>query len=208
MMGKLHVVTMLWDWNSSLLQSSRCYDESWADKLCRGFKRNLTVPFNFVVFTDRDRRFEEDVVQIRMTSSGTGYGRFTEPYRLNEPMILVGLDTIVVDNIDHLAEYCLHPGKIALPRDPYVPERSINGVALVPPGHANVYARWRGENDMEWLRAFDVNLIDDLFPREVVSLKAHDVRRRGLQQAKIVYFHGRPKPHELGQLTWVRQHWR
>lgn len=197
---------MLWEANASSLPTSRCYNETWVDKLYRGFARNLTLPFRFVLFTDRERHLHEPVVQERISATTPDYGCFTEPYRLNEPMILVGLDTIVVGNVDHLAVRCLSPGKIVLPRDPYQLERSINGVALVPPGHRAVYDTWRGENDMEWLRTFETDFLDDLWPGHVISLKAADVRRRGLQAARIVYFHGRPKPHEL-DLPWVREHW-
>lgn len=204
----LHVVTMLWDANKNTMPTSRCYNETWVEKLYNGFNRNLTVPFKFVLFSERERRLSKNIVQERMISSDKpDYGCFTEPYRLNQPMILVGLDTIIVRNIDHLAEWCLTENMIALPRDPYQPDRTINGVALVPPDRGEVYTRWNGENDMEWLRTFTTAYIDDLWPGHVVSLKFHDVRRRGLQDARIVYFHGRPKPHELN-LPWIREHWR
>jgi len=204
----LHVVTMLFDWDDSLLATSRCYDETWAEKLYRGFKRNLTIDFDFIVFTDRIRQFNEPIIQELMTVSEPGYGKFTEPYRLNEAMIFCGLDTVVLQNVDHLAEYCLSQTKIALSRNPYQPDQCINPVALVPPGHAHVFHTWNGENDMEWLRTFDVNYIDDLFPGQLLSLKFHDVRRKGTQDANIVYFHGNHKPHQLLHLPWVKEHWR
>lgn len=202
------VATCLWDANDKSQPFSRGYNERWVEKLYRGFRRNLTVPFEFVCFVDYRRLFEEPAIkQERLSCSSPDYGSFTEPYRLGVPMILVGLDTIIVRNIDHMAEYCLTGDKIALPRDPYKPERSINGVALVPAGNRRIYEWWRGENDMEWLRRFPWRAIDDMWPGEVVSLKAHDVRRKGLQDAHIVYFHGEPKPSALGHLDWVRDSW-
>lgn len=204
----LHVATMLWDANEKSQSFSRCYDESWVDKLYRGFKRNLTQPFRFVVFTDRARKFCDGIDQERLATKDPSYGCCIEPFRLNEPSIIVGLDTIIVRNIDHFADYCLSEGRLALPRDPYAPERSINGVALVPAGNRHIYDDWRGENDMEWLRQQPTTFIDDLWPGQVVSLKAHDVRRKGLQDARIVYFHGDPKPPSLLHLDWVKEHWR
>jgi hypothetical protein len=53
----LHVVTLLWDANLHSQVFSRDYDESWVEKLYRGFARNLSEPFRFVVFTDRERTF-------------------------------------------------------------------------------------------------------------------------------------------------------
>ena len=198
---------MIWEPNKYSETFSRCYDDTWVEKLCRGFRRNLTAPFQFSLFTDRPRQFTEDIVQYPVLAQEPQYGCFTEPYRLNEPMILVGLDTVIVGNIDHMVRYCLSADKIALPRNPYNLEQSINGVALVPAGQRRIFDDWRGENDMEWLRKQDTAFIDDLWPGEVLSLKAHDVRRKGLQGAKIVYMHGVPKMHQLGHLDWIREHW-
>jgi hypothetical protein len=204
----LRVATCLWDANKHSQEFSRCYNESWVEKLYRGFARNLTVPFQFVLFSDRPRKFREPIDQRPLVSQRLDYGCFTEPYKLNEPMILVGLDTIIVGNIDHFAEYCLTENEIALPRDPYMPDRSINGVALVPAGHRKVFVDWRGENDMLWLRKFPWQPIDDKWPGQVVSLKAGRVRDVGLGEARIVYFHGRPKPQDLTHIDWVRENWR
>lgn len=206
-MSGLVVATCLWSANRHTQDFSLGYTEEWVAKLYRGFVRNLTVPFRFIVFTDKYRTFAEGIEQELLGSEEPDYGSFTEPYRLNEPMILVGLDTIVVGNIDHFAEYCLTADKIALPRDPYQPDRSINGVALVPAGWRKVFDDWRGENDMEWLRQFPWQPIDDIFEGQVVSLKAHKIRDVGLGNARIVYFHGRPKAPSLMNLDWVRKNW-
>jgi hypothetical protein len=203
----IYVATCLWNANDKSQPFSRCYNESWVEKLYRGFARNLTIPFKFVVFTDRDRVFSEPIVQKRLITAKPDYGCFIEPYRLNEPMILVGLDTVIVRNIDHLAKYCLEGEEIALPRDPYQPERSINGVALIPAGHRHVFDDWRGENDMEWLRTFPWQPIDDRWPGQCLSIKFHDVRRKGLQDARVIYAHGRPKQNDLMHFDWIKEHW-
>lgn len=204
----LVVATCLWEANEHSLPTSRCYDADWVNKLAAMFRRNLTIPHRFVCFTDRERRFAAGIEQERLSAARPDYGSFTEPYRLNVPMILVGLDTVIVANIDHMAAWCLSGDRIALSRDPYQPDRVINPVALVPAGQRGVWDDWRGENDMDWLRARDTTFLDDLFPGEVLSLKFHDIRRKGLQGAKIVYMHGRHKPHELTHLAWIREHWR
>ncbi len=203
----LHVATCLWDANASSLPFSRCYDETWVEKLYRGVKRNLTLPFRFVVFTDTDRAFCDGIEQEKLSADVPDYGSFTEPYRLNEPMILVGLDTIVTGSLDHMANYCLRKDvKIALPRDPYSRERACNGVALVPAGQRNVFDDWNGENDMDWIRTRPHSFIDDLFPGQVQSYTGF-VRGNGLSGARICYFHGMPKPHELADVPWIAQHW-
>ena len=203
----LHVATCLWRPNNSSHAFSRGYDESWVVKLWRGVSRHLNIPFRFVLFTDEPRQgLPHQIRQEPLKRRPIDYGSFTEPYRLGEPMILIGLDTVIVGNIDHLANYCLSEKTIALPRDPYCPERCCNGVALVPAGRQDVYERWQGENDMEWLRAQPHVFIDDLFPGEVVSYKG-SVVGRGLGDARIVYFHGVPKMSDLTGLGWIKEHW-
>lgn len=210
------VATCLWDANRHSERFSSRYDESWVEKLISGFARNLSAPFEFVLFTDRKREIVPPypprelvkVSQILLSAKEPDYGSFTEPYRLNRPMILVGLDTVIVGDVTPLAEYCLRAPRVTLPRDPYKPERSINGVALVPAGQRAIWDNWNGENDMEWLRRHETDFIDDIFPGSCLSLKAHDVRGKGLQGAKIVYFHGDPKPDAIAGLSWMREHWR
>ena len=204
----LNVATCLWDANESSFSFSTCYDETWVEKLYRGFQRNLSCEFRFVVFTDRERDFAEQIDQERLSVSPPNYGCMIEPFILDEPSIIVGLDTIVTGCVDDLADYCMSGKRIALPRDPYEQQRSINGVALVPVGNGHIYDGWHGENDMEYLRQYGCEFIDELFPGQVVSLKAHDVRRVGLRNARIVYTHGRPKPQELTYLDWVAANWR
>lgn len=204
----LHICTLLWQPNPASRDFSRCYDESWVDKLYRGFRRNLTLPFRFVCFVDRLYDFAEpDIEQRLLIGKEPSYASCIEPYRLGVPMILCGLDTVVVGNIDHLAEYCLTENRFALPRDPYHPNIACNGVALVPAGHQLIGTAHEGENDMDWVRRFPHRYIDLLFPGQVVSYKG-SVERRGIGDARIVYFHGHRKPHQLPHVQWVQEHWR
>lgn len=199
------IATLLWDPTAESLATSRCYDETWVDKLYRGFGRNLSDDFRFVCFVDRLRSFCEPVEQ-ELIRGRPGYAACIEPYRLGVPMILVGLDTVVTGDCDDLADYCLTAEQIAVPRDPYNPAQVCNGVALVPAGFGHVAAAHDGRtNDMDWIRAQSPAVIDDLFPGEVVSYKGQ-VARHGLGDARIVYFHGAEKPHEL-TTGWLREHW-
>lgn len=203
----LSVVTLLWQANVKSQSFSRMYDASWARKLFDGFERNLSVPFRKVLFTDQRRDVGADIDQIVLPDLGLrGYGDCIRAYSLGTPMILAGLDTVVTGNCDALAEYCLTARRQALPRDPYRPDIACNGVALVPAGLGAIAEKHRGENDMEWVRRFSHAFIDDLFPGQVQSFKG-TVKRSGLGDTRIVYFHGREKPHELPKVGWIRKHW-
>ena len=200
---------VLWDSNDKSQSFSRCYDETWVERLYRGYKRHLTRPFEFICFTDRERLFQEGIKQERLITPKPDYGCLIEPFRLNRPMILTGLDTMIVGSIDHLADYCLNRDRIALPRHPFETHHSCNGVALVPAGHRKVFDTWKGENDMEWMRLQPHSFIDDIFPGQVLSYKGHIRGNKDrLGDSRVVYFHGNPKMHELPHVPWVADGWR
>jgi hypothetical protein len=183
------------------------YDESWALKLFNGFARNLTLPFRFVLYVDRKRNLPNGIEQVVMPQKQFDYGDCIRPFELDAPMILAGLDTVVVGNCDALARYCFDASVMALPRDPYKPSRACTGVCLVPKGYGHVFENWRGENDMDHMRAQRHVFIDDAMPGQVVSYKGH-AERHGIQDARIVYFHGLKKPHELQHVDWIQENWK
>lgn len=206
----LTVATIFWQANESSFDFSRAYNEEWVERVYRGFARNLTKPFRFVCFSDRPRTFREPIEQEPILATKPDYSTCIEPYRLDAPMILVGLDTVITGNCDALADYCLSADVLAVPLDPYNPRQVCNGVALVPAGQrARMWDRFdRKTNDMEWIRANPYAVLDDLFPGQITSYKGH-VKKRGLGDSRIVYFHGLEKPPEIeARTSWVREHWR
>lgn len=205
----LTVACCLWDSNRHTYANSRCFGEEWVEKLFRGFRRNLTNRFQFVCFTERERKFLEPAIQqARLSDPEPHCGSLVEPYRLGVPMILVGLDTVVTGNLDHMAEYALTADKIALTRDPYAPQQACTGVAVVPARHEFVWDSFDGNpDDMVHMRKQPHVFIDDLWPGEVRSFKVH-VAGGGWLGSRIVYFHGRPKMNGLADEPFVRDHWR
>lgn len=205
----LTVTTCLWDANEHSHNFSRCYDESWANKLYAGFKRNLTAPFRFVVYTDRERRFAPGIEQRRISMQEPHYGACIEPFASNEAQIFCGLDTVIVGNIDHLAQHALTATKPAVPKDPFFPETTTNSVVIAPKGcKAMLFDGWSGQNDMDWIRSCDCDLLDTLFPKQIVSYKGR-VQWIGIEdETRVVFFHGSRKPHELDRIDFIREHWR
>lgn len=205
----LNVTCCLWDPNHKSKDFSTRYDEMWVEKLYTMFRRNLTIPFRFTVFTDRYRNFlDVHINQRRLVTDVPDYGCLIEPFCLNEPTIIAGLDTIILDNIDHMAKYCLSGDRVAVTDHPSIKGKKINPVVFVPAGHRRVYETWCGENDMDWLQQQDTRSTDSMWPGQLLSYKLHKVYKHGTQGAKIIYFHGDPKANELMGTDWVRQHWR
>lgn len=190
------------------MRTSSHYTEADVEKLYRGFSRNLSEPFRFVCFSEKERSYSEPIEQKLLQDELPQYGAMIEPFKLNEPMIIVGLDTVITGNCDHLARYCLTADRIAVPRDPFYPDKLCNGVVLAPAGSAWFWNdKPDGMNDMDWVRSHDLAVIDDLFPGQVVSFKRH-VRKQGLNDdMRVVFFHGELKPHELLHIGWIDRHW-
>ena len=72
---------------------------------------------------------------------------------------------------------------------------------------------WRqrrpGFDDMEEVRRWAHVYIDDLWPGQVISWKGEEVFQKGPGEARIVYFHGNPKMHEVAPGNPViEEHWR
>ena len=203
--------TLLWDANDQSFNFSRIYDETWVEKLYHGVDRHYDGEFEFRLWTDRVRALDRGkIVQRKIASPKPVYGDCVQPYEASDeaPMILFGLDTMITGDLTPLVEYAKTAEVLALPRDPYAPHQACNGVALIPQWHGFVWTEWRKrEGDMERCRAVEHVFIDDLFPGQVVSWKGH-VREHGLGDARIVYFHGSDKPHELRRDPIVREHWR
>jgi hypothetical protein len=65
----------------------------------------------------------------------------------------------------------------------------------------------------------DLNLQEE-FPEKIISYKVHIVDKGklrnpqytkhpgSLETASIVCFHGRPNPHDVTQLSWIKEHWK
>lgn len=106
------------------------YDPSWADKLYRGVRRNMTGPLRCICLTDQpDAKFAEPIepVPFIYPNHVGDWMCLNEMFRLDlgvERGIIMGLDTIIVSNIDDILGYS---GPIAFTKsheDPAPYERS------------------------------------------------------------------------------------
>jgi hypothetical protein len=164
-----------------------------------------------VAFVDRLREFKEPDILQELLTAPPDYGCLIEPFKLNVPMMICGLDMVVVGNVDHFASYCEHGDTVALPLHPTNPAKYgfINPVVFAPKGFRWLYDEWRGENDMKFLQARGFKDASELWPHQILSLKLHAVSHGSHppKSARIIYMHGRSKPHELGHVGWIQQHW-
>lgn len=185
------VTTVLWDANQKTKQCAlgkHAYRELHVQRLYEYLKPCLAVPWKLVVFTDRYRKMPGEQILLEQPP---GYPSEIEPYRLDEPMINMGLDTVPVGNMDNLADFVQNTKGIYLSKNPEATKPNL-GVQLVPRGFRKVYESfdWSRSSAMDHVRSFASGTIDKVFPGYVQSYKWGPNRK----EARILYFHGNPKP--------------
>ena len=191
------------------------YDPEWVDKLFRGVKRNTTKPFRFVCMTDFPPLvFDEPIKTIKFKTFKDNWLCLMEAFRVTgDPVMMLGLDTIITGDLDEILD---HRPKFAMLKDPYQPQRMCNGVTMWQ-DRRDLYDRIVKEgigrdcymgghpSEMLWLAKHGHPTdLADRFPGQIKSYKA-EVKKGGIEDARIVYFHGREKPHEIDHP--VLRHW-
>lgn len=212
--GAATIACVLYQGRDVPAHSRGIFTPEWVDRLYRGVARHCTQPFRFVCYVDReDYAFREPVEARPLALPYRNMFCLLEVFREDlGRAVFMGLDTIIVGNIDRLMGY---RGPFAMLPDPYFP-RPCSGVMAFPytphvwdafradhARHAREVTMFGWPSDMIYLARHDPALLDDA---GIYSYKARC--RAGLPaDASIIYFHGREKPHELLHLPWVREHW-
>jgi hypothetical protein len=234
-MNQINVVCLKW---------GNKYDAGYVNKLYAGVKRNSTVDFKFWCFTDDATELNQNIEITplphgnRLNSWWNKLYLFSRdlPMSRNSTVVYIDLDTLIVDNIDHIltADY----QKLTVLRDFYhglVKSAGRVGSGLMAWRHGAYDYVWKSfmrdpekavkkatpHGDQWWIEraVADVSYWQDSYPDQVVSFKVHC--RKGLpDQAKIVCYHGRPSIPESAEDTnsvdkwtiapqpWVLIHWR
>jgi len=215
---KLKVACTLFRGGDSVPPHSRdTFTPEWADRLYRGLARNLTVPWEFWCLTDEPAgAFNEDV-HVEPFAHGRRdlQSCILECFRLDGRVLFMGLDTIITGNMDDLARY---DGPFAMIRDPNFPTRAASGV-MSWRDRQDIWAAFLADDasheshmfgypaDQGWLERFNQEWLCERFPRQLVSYKCHVKRDRTvLDDARLVYFHGMEKPHQISE-PFVRECW-
>lgn len=109
------------------------------------------------------------------------------------------LDTVITGDLSEIASYS---GPFAALEDFYTPSSIGSGVMAWEAGHADhLYTKWRGQKpnggDQTWImrQMGHIDRLQNLYPGQIASYKAHVRAQR--RKARVVCFHGRPRPHEV-----------
>lgn len=202
-----------------VLRSGGCYTAEYVEKLRAGVARHLTMEHRFVCLSDVDVPCE----RIPLAHNWPGWWSKMELFQLPPPVLYADLDTIIVDSLTDAARAAQsHP--LILLRDFYREKGFGSGLMGWASDQRPLYdkfaadprgwmGRLGGRGDQGFLEETvarsAVHLWQDILPGQIVSYKVH-VRqsdRRGETgtgdvppNARVVCFHGKPKPHEVPAL--------
>ncbi len=230
------IVTCLFDGtNFGIPHSTNTFDATWVDKLYRSIKRNTTKPFELICLVDKQYPIKEPVEQVSFNEQAdvsVGWSLLAEMYRpdiTSDRRITIGLDTIIMDNIDDILAV---DSDLAMITDPYYPKEVCNALTWCSPETAtHIWDVWTNKRDWVYENCrflgdapSEMILLRKLFDEDgkvlrvdnihegIYSYKAHILHNPDLiEKTKIIYFHGEPKPHELGAYPvddLITPHWR
>ena len=185
-----------WWWNAVYAKQR----SSWVRRL-------LALPYRFVRLKDDDRGLEEDRFKSWQPIDLRGWYNklyLFKPGVLTGNCVFVDLDTVIVGNLNELFSY---EGELCVLRD--LDHQLHYGSGLLAFRAEAVGCIWdefvrRGcpimeEGDQELIEvAFpDADFFQDRCPGQVVSYKLH-CRKNGVPPyARVICFHGPPRPHEI-----------
>lgn len=207
------------------------YSDEYVNKLFGGIKRNTSKGFLFTCFSDRyntQHNIVDDVdVQPLPLQRNDWFAKIglyhKELYYENDQIFYFDLDTVIVGNLDEIFEYS---GNFMILRDFYRRNGYGSGLMSWRP-HAvdhmakNYHGQKCAHGDQGWPEQQypGADIWQEQYPEKVISYKVHVQRSRrpnpnwtnhpgSLETASIVCFHGRPMPHDVANLNWMKEHWK
>lgn len=165
-------------------------------------QKNTTLPFELVVYSDMSLDgalpFEHDY---------PGWWSCVELWRHKGPTIAIGLDTMVLGNINGLLEFTtsVGPEEFFLLSSPFHKGELVNGMQIWNGDWSWLYeefdyddcsSKYRGDEnymiDALVKRGVNIGRIQDHFPG-IYNYKKEYLNRK-VKDARILIFHGKPRP--------------
>lgn len=207
----------------------REFSPDYVNNLYNSIKRNTTVPINFICYTENPMELECETRPFLEPLPHWWYiiGLFNPKHGFKDKVVYLDLDTIVTGNIDHIISL---DKSFATIRDFYRPNGLQTAYIMwepdwgsfiwnklaeqFPPKKYNKLLGYAGGTNAFLERSVgtgdNVCRLQDEFPEELISYKVHikptpDFK---ITKEKLVFFHGKPRPHEVRNLPWMVEHWR
>jgi hypothetical protein len=225
MIEKVNVICMKW---------GTLYSPDYVNKLFNMVSRNLTKPFNFYCFTDDAKGIVQEVIIKSLPEIYIPKKNQVSPWRklsmfakeldgIKGKTLFLDLDKIIVDNIDcffeysdklaiienwtqkgqgigNSAVYCFEVGKY-----PFILENFNNNPEKIVQDYDNeqIYLSKNIGKEMvfwpdSWCKSFKRHCIAGRFLRFFIAPQIP-------KGAKIIVFHGHPRPHEAIEGRWPKK---
>jgi len=199
-----------------VLRSGGRYTAEYAQKLFRSVSRHLDTPAPFVALSDMDI---PGVRVIPLRYSWPGWWSKMEIFRhdvfIGKRVLYFDLDTIITGNLKDIQAVQDN----TFLQDFYSPKAINSGVMMlndrVPmwkdfyENAHGIMGEFGGDGDFLDRVVPEPNKWQTVLPGQVVSYKPNGARgpylERKPKNARVVCFHGKPKPHEVED--WTREHW-
>ena len=212
------------------------YPSIYVNNLYSMVKRNLTIPYRFVCFTENTDGINPEIEckpLLPTTQNTVGWWHkisfFSENISdLNGTLLFLDLDMVITDNIDSLFTYC--PNDFCIMKDPGVYNNTWNSsVFRLEIGQKSFVYDDYVENAKTIMKSMsgDQNYITSKIDRPsiwpmswILSYKYHICNNGRCEpnfvpDTKIVNFHGHPNPDEaiIGYrqyrpCPWIKDYWR
>jgi len=184
------------------------FTAEYVHRLIENVREHITRPHRFVCLTDSNEKFACETLPL--IDGLPGWWSKLELFRLfHGRTVYFDLDTIIVGNIDPLLDY---DGPVALLQDWYSEEPKLSTPVMAWNSPVNfIYPTTEEKQEiLQAPRKMDEFFVVAKLERakwhvddvckilSIVSYKKH-CRERGVpDNARIVCFHGHPRPHEIG----------
>jgi len=232
----LNVCCFLWQGDRWDADDTQLDGPIYVRRLARAVRRNLDLPHRFVVFTGPGVSFGVPglmkYVEFRELSPPSWMGCLPKLWAFSrrsgfeegDQVLSLDIDLVITGSLNDIGGYdgpfCVR-SKFA-PGQGYKADGDIVGFRVTSDIREQIWApllgapraaeRETGGRERWWFRKKQAceDRWQDLFPGQVISYKRHVRTNRNElpANARIVSCHGRPRPHELEGLQWVRNNWR
>lgn len=194
------------------LKVGDAFSADYVNKLRVQVANNTALPYRFLCLTDDSKDVVADCKPVTPWLP-KWWGKLTlfqkNPYGITGKILFIDLDTIIVNNIDSLLSY---DSDLCMLQDFTKPERYGSGIFLLQANShlevwnnfsSNVIDDYKLPGDQLWIQ-HQVKHADTWPASWCVSYKLHAKLSIPLD-AKVVCFHGKPRPHETN--GWTERYW-
>lgn len=207
-----------------VLRTGGVYDHNYVNALANAVKRNVDVPHKFVCLTNDSTGFNsnvDDIIPLKhdFKKWWCKIELFRPDIFTDKQIFFLDLDTVIIDNINQIVskpfDFCglrdfyklitLGSGLMSWQHNKYhyVYERFVRNSTYIINNTPEGDQRWINDNIKS------MQYFQDVFGCNIISYKKDCLKNKVFKMpnnAKIVCFHGVPKPHQI-EYPQIKDHW-